>query len=295
MDLVFEADGLSCTIKCTDKAPRTLAALDRCLPMPLQLHTPKIAGSHIFWHAPFVADVEGGVDVLSAQPGAFIYWPVRQFLEIIFAPMQAETAAVTVLGHIDVPVQQFVELGERLRAQAGRRRFTGTLTRADAAAAGRRTHGRAHRAVPQELRRARLALWRECPADIEALTRSRAIMHPVGPVLQAESEARVLHESLWWVRKEIGKVDQECLRVAAGLALDKAAVRLRDFCHMSDTAQTLFHCAQAVSDPAWDLAAIIDESILVAGRIGAWIDLLLPWNDMNEAFRSALDSKDLSQ
>ncbi|WP_417723879.1 hypothetical protein [Salipiger sp.] len=284
MTLVFEADGLSCPIVGTDAAPRTMAALAAVLPMPLQLHTPKIAGSHIFWHAPFVEDVEGGVDVLSARPGAFIYWPVRQFLEITFAPLQAETAAVTVLGHIDAPVELIADLGRRLRTGAGRRRFTGTLRMANGAAAPAAPAPE----VPAALLHARRALWSACPADITDLVTSRAIMHPVGPVMQAESEARVLHESLWWVRSALGTEAEAGLRVAGCLALDKAAVRLRDFCHMGDTAGILFRCREAMADPRQPLGAIIDESILVAGRIGAWIDLLIPWNDLNEAYRRAL-------
>ncbi|MXN17950.1 hypothetical protein GR170_08890 [Pseudooceanicola sp. GBMRC 2024] len=281
MDLTFEACGLRLPILPSEGAPRTLAALQRALPMPLQLHTPKIAGSHIFWHAPFVEDAEGGVDVLSARPGAFIYWPVRQFLEITFAPLQAETAQVTVLGHIDAPVAQVVELGQRLRQEAGRRRFTGRLT-------GTALPPPPAPAVPAGIHAARLKLWQACPEDIGALTRSRAIMHPVGPVMQAESEARVLHEMLWWIRAALAQQPEAALRITLAMALDKAAVRLRDFCHMGDTAAALFACSDAAADPTWALPALLDEAILIAGRIGAWIDLLIPWNDLNEGFRSAL-------
>jgi hypothetical protein len=34
---------------------------------------------------------------------------------------------------------------------------------------------------------------------------------------------------------------------------------------------------------------LLEEAILVAGRLAAWIDLLIPWNDLNESFRTALD------
>ncbi|WP_226576253.1 hypothetical protein [Acuticoccus sediminis] len=284
MRLTFTADGFTCPIVPAEGAPRTMAALLAALPMPLQLHTPKIAGSHIYWHAPFVEDVEGGVDVLSARPGAFIYWPVRQFLEITFAPLQAETASVTVLGHIDAPVEGVVALGERLRAEAGRRRLTGTLAASgDAPAAAAPTP-----AVPTALHVARLALWAECPADVAALTGSRAIMHPVGPVMLAESEARVLHETLWWIRSRLDAGDEAGLRTATAIALDKSAVRLRDFCHMTTTADTLFAAAAALDAPGQQLGPLVDEAILIAGRIAAWLDLLIPWNDINEGFREAL-------
>lgn len=285
MKLIFEAQDMRCEIECADDAPRTLEALQRCLPMPLQLHTPKIAGSHIFWHAPFVADVEGAREVMSVGPGAFIYWPVRQFLEITFAPLQAETASVTLLGHVDADVEAIAGLGARLRRDVGRYRFEGRLSPAGNVPEPPRLSPQ----VPDDLREKRLALWAACPGDIAELTASRAILHPVGPVMQAESEGRVLHEALWWVRSEAGRMEDNALRQTACLLLDKAAVRLRDFCHLRESADILFQAIAAIRNPAQPLEPIIDETILIAGRIAAWIDLLIPWNDLNEAFRAALD------
>lgn len=285
MQVLFEVEGLSCPITCAGDAPRTLAAFARVLPLPLQLHTPKIAGSHIFWHVPFIEEVEGGVDVLSAPPGSLIYWPVRQFMEITFAPLQAETASVTILGRIDAPVSDIAALGERLRLGAGTRRFSGHLTRTDGQQAGTRSVPD----VPPALHKSRLELWRDCPADIAGLTASRAILHPIGPLMQADAEARVLHEALWWVRARLGGAPESALRTAARLSLDRAAVRLRDFCHLPDSATILFAARDAIENTPQPLPALLDETILISGRIAAWIDLLIPWNAMNEAARAALD------
>lgn len=269
------------------RAPRTLARLAAHLPMPLQLHTPKIAGSHIYWHAPFVEEPEGGVDVLSARPGAFIYWPVRQFLEITFAPLQAETASVTVLGHLDGPVDRVTDLATRLREQQGMRLFDGTLAITDP--------GQVQPAplppapgLPAALVAASAGLWQGCPADIAALRNSRAIMHPAGPVFMAESEARVLHETLWWLRERLGRDAEPQLRYAGALAANKAATRLRDFCHLTQSAEALFLLEAAFADPAAPLPPLVDLGIITAGRIAAWLDLQIPWNPMNEAFRNAL-------
>ncbi len=284
MDLLFTAEGQSWPIRLSEGAPRTQAALLANLPQSLQLHTPKIAGSHIFWHAPFVEDVEGATHVLDAKAGAFIYWPVRQFLEITFAPLQAETAHITVLGHLDAPVEGIAALAAVLKREQGRRILTGTLatTTPAAPAAPKACH------VPEDIVSARKALWAAMPEDIRRVTASRAIMHPAGPVFMAESEARVLHELLWWHRSAIGTRDEAVLRASAAIALDKTATRLRDFCHMDTTPALLFRLAAAMEE-AHAFAPLIDEAILVAGRIGAWIDLLIPWNDLNEAFRNAID------
>ncbi|MBD8556142.1 hypothetical protein IFT84_16650 [Rhizobium sp. CFBP 8762] len=286
MHLVFSADGQSWPIQLTGPAERTRSALLRSLPLQLQLHTPKIAGSHIYWHAPFVEDVEGATDVLDAPAGAFLYWPVRQFLEITFAPLQAETAQVTLLGKLDAPIEGITALAAKLKGEQGQRTLCGQLSLEGQAP----ERSEPQPVLPDDIVAARQALWAACPADISKLTASRAIMHPAGPVFAAEGEARVLHEFLWWVRAARGKQDEAALRVAAALALNKTATRLRDFCHMDQTPALLFRLEDAMHEPL-DFRAVVDEAIIVAGRIGAWIDLLIPWNDLNTAFRTAVDGK----
>lgn len=270
------------------RAPRTLARLQGLLPMPTQLHTPKIAGSHIYWHAPFVADPEGEVDVLSAPPGAFLYWPVRQFLEITYAPLQAETAEVTLLGQYDGPIERIASLAHRLQAEQGVTRFEGTLS---LRRAGALTPIPAQDAasLPAPLCVARDQLWAGCPDDVARLRDSRALMHPAGPVFMAESEARVLHETLWWLRSRREQDRETQLRYAGALALNKAAVRLRDFCHLHDTSQVLFDLEAAFGRPEIALEPLIELAIVTVGRLAAWLDLQIPWGPVNSAFRAALD------
>lgn len=284
MKLQFSADGQSWPIKLTGDAKRTRDAVLRNLPLDLQLHTPKIAGSHIYWHAPFVEDVEGSTHVLDAPAGAFLYWPVRQFLEITFAPLQAENAQVTLLGVLDAPVQGIAALAAQLKMDQGRRTIAGRLSLTE----GEMPSPLAASKLPAEILAARAQLWKACPADIAALTDSRAIMHPVGPVFAAEGEARVAHELLWWARAQIGRQDESVLRQTSAMVLNKCATRLRDFCHMSETPALLFKLEQAMTE-SYPFNQLIDEAIIVAGRIGAWIDLLIPWNDLNEAFKKAID------
>lgn len=284
MRLLFSAEGQSWPIKLTGDAERTRSAMLRTLPLDLQLHTPKIAGSHIYWHAPFVEDVEGATHVLDAPAGAFIYWPVRQFLEITFAPLQAENAEITVLGRLDAPVEGIAALAAMLKQDQGRRIVTGRLTPSD----GHMPEPAPTSPLPAALLSARQRLWGGCPDDIARVTASRAIMHPAGPVFTAEGEARVLHELLWWMRGQRATRREDVLRQMAAIALDKTATRLRDFCHMEETPTLLFKLADAMDEPL-PFDDLLDEAILVSGRIGAWLDLLIPWNDLNEAFRTALD------
>ena len=284
LDLIVGDD--SWRIACdTARAPRTLAAIAATLPTALQLHTPKIAGQHIYWHAPFVEDAEGGVDVMEAQPGAFLYWPARQFLELIFAPLQAETAEVTLLGRIEGGLPELQALGLRLREQHGRRLFAGNLV----AVEGVRAPEPRPSQIPAELLALRQKLWNASPADIEALLASRATMHPAGPLFLAESEARILHELLWWVRGSLATEEPPISCRIAAVACNKAATRLRDFCHLGESAATIFALEAAFGRDDIPLAALVDEAILCAGRLAAWLDLRIPWSAVNTATRSALD------
>jgi len=269
----------------TARAPRTLAAIAATLPTALQLHTPKIAGQHIYWHAPFVEDAEGGVDVMEAQPGAFLYWPARQFLELIFAPLQAETAEVTLLGRIEGGLPELQALGLRLREQHGRRLFAGNLVPVEDAQAPEPRPSQ----VPAELVAIRQKLWNASPADIEVLLTSRATMHPAGPLFLAESEARILHELLWWVRGGLATEEPRISHRIAAVACNKAATRLRDFCHLGESAAAIFALEAAFRRDDIPLATLIDQAILCAGRLAAWLDLRIPWSAVNQATRSVLN------
>lgn len=286
MKLDFLVDDVRLRISCdVTRAPRTLAALAATLPAALQLHTPKIAGQHIYWHAPFVEDAEGGVNVMDARPGAFLYWPARQFLELIFAPLQAETAEVTLLGHIEGGLAELRALGLRLRELHGRMLFAGSLSRADGADAPALSPSR----VPAEIVALRHSLWDRRPDDIAPMLASRATMHPAGPLLLAESEARILHELLWWVRSGLTSEDPVVSRRLAALACNKAGTRLRDFCHLGESAAAIFALEAAFCRDDIPLFPLTDEAILCAGRLAAWLDLSIPWAPVNAATVAALD------
>lgn len=307
--LALTLDGQDFTVSCHDaSAPRTLAALTALLPLPLQLHTPKIAGNHIYWHAPLVADAEAPVDVLATPPGALVYWPVRQMLKIVYAPLQDQPAAVTVLGTLDGPVTPLAELAARLRSQQGRRVFSGTLSvlpgtglpgtglpgtgliGAGLTAPSSGLPGDLPSDLPCDLVADCRTLWHLCPADLLGLTASRALMHPAGPVFVAESECRILHETLWRIRADMAALDEQTTRILAALSLNRTAGRIRDFCQLTGSAGLLFRLEQVLADSMLPLTPALDLSIATAGRLAAWLDLLIPWNDINQAFRAALDS-----
>ncbi|HYF56301.1 MAG TPA: hypothetical protein VEA41_18755 [Salinarimonas sp.] len=294
MRLEFACGGRTWSILCdTERAPRTLQSLAAILPCELQLHTPKIAGLHVYWHAPLIEDAEGAIDVMEAQPGSFIYWPARQFLELTFAPLQAETATITLLGAIESGLPELYDLGLSLRQSHGRSVTSGRLSAiSDVPPAADAPRGEP---VALDLIEHREALWRGRPAEFAALLASRAIMHPAGPLMMAEAEARNLHELLWWVRADLSATKEEFSRHMAAVACNKAATRLRDFCHLAQTAALFLKFERAFRDGAADLRAHLNEAILCAGRVAAWLDLEIPWHDVNEAMRKAIDDRTVPQ
>ena len=287
MQLVLEVGGDAFPLRCLpDRAPATFARLLPTLPQRVDLHCPKIAGSHIYWGAPFVADLEAAQDVMRMPAGAFFFWPERQMLEIAWAPLQAETASVTFLGTCEGDLAALRRLGERVALEQGARPTFAVLRPAEAQAV-QPPPPSPERLAP--LRARRDALWGGCPGEITALLASRAIMHPAGPLFFAEAEARGLHEILWWHYRRWRDDRGPAWRAAAALSLEKAATRLGGFCHLHEAAATLGLAREALVDPRLAGDAAFEEAILVAGRLANWLDLRMPWSAINEAVRAALE------
>lgn len=287
MRLVLEIEGQAFALRCdVASAPLTVARLAATLPIRADLHCPKIAGSHIYWGAPFVAELETTQDVMHLPDGAFFFWPERQMLEVAYAPLQAETAAVTLLGRCEGDLAALGAIGRRLSQTQGMVPMFATLRAAEPVSAP------AAPPVPAGLGGLRLrrdALWAACPTEIDAMLVSRAIMHPVGPLVFAVAEARGLHEILWW-QYRAHLEDGTDWRAAAALSVRKAATRLRDFCHLAESAAALFLAEAALLDANVPADPVFEETILIAGRIANWLDFRTPWDRMNQAIRVALDA-----
>jgi hypothetical protein len=285
MKLILEIEGESFPLRCMpERAPVTMAHLLRVLPQRIDVHCPKIAGSHIYWPAPFVVGPETAQDVMRMPEGAFFFWPERQMLELAYAPLQPETASVTLLGACAGNLGALRRIGERVAAEQGVRTIFASL-RAEQPAA-RAPEG----PVPPglaALQKRREALWRDIPPELIALMESRVTMHPAGPLFFAESEARGLHESLWWLCRRWRESRAVSWRQAAALAAEKAATRLGGFCHLAESAATLQAMQAAFLDPGVDGDTAFTEAILIAGRLSGWLDLLVPWHAVNEAVRAA--------
>lgn len=268
-------------------APATMEALLSSLPATVYIHTPKIAGNHIYWHAPFIRDLERPRDVMEVAVGAFIYWPERQFLELVFAPLQAEVAKVTYLGAVDCDLESLVALGTHARAAHG-------VSPVVAKLAENKATPDVPSAVEPEFEQTPLSriaavrreLWREVPPEFNKLMAGRGIMHPAGPLFVAESGLRCLHELLWRHRSGALSHGGAIHRLAAAEACSMIATKLDDFCHLPASATAIRALAEAFGDPDLPTDAVLEEAILTVSKLSDWLDLLIPWNEINETVRS---------
>jgi len=269
-------------------APRTAAALLAALPARIDLHCAKIAGNHILWHAPFVVDAEATSDVMTVPPGGFLYWPERQFLELVFDALQAETAQVTRLGQLETDVEALRALGRRVQTTQGHAPLLATLRPDDGPASLPMAAPAAHDdPALAPLVAARRAMWDGPPPEIALLMARRGVMLPAGPLLYAEGYARMLHEMLWRHRATARAGDHAAAARSGGETLRFAAERLRGFCHLTASAATLQDAADRLRARPELTLALLDEAILFTGRLAAWLDGRIAWNDLTAATRHA--------
>lgn len=292
--LVFKVEGVEHEIVLdSSTCPRTLAQLQATLPATVDIHCAKIAGSHIMWPVPFVERVENAADVLDMPAGSFFFWPERQYLEITYDALQAETASVNYLGQIRGDMTWLREYAERQRREQGRVLFTAKvyLKGMDRESVPGKAHSVQDGSAWSGLKEARRKAWAAEPADVARLLARRGLNIPFGPLAMAEGELRKLHELLWRLWNAGPKIAGSEKIAIARFAVEAAVTRVGGFCHMSDTALVLEKLIDCVSEPPASLDEILVEGILYTGRMAAWLDLHIQWWPINELTLKTLENK----
>jgi hypothetical protein len=289
--LVFKVDGVEHEIELdATHAPKTLAKVAAALPATIDVHCAKIAGSHIMWPVPFVERVEKASDVLAMPPGAFFFWPERQYLEITYDALQDEAAAVSYLGRLTGDVTWLREYADNQRRNQGRSLFAAELFIRNAGPSSA-TAAPSGSSAWDRLRAARQQAWRQQPADVQALLDRRGLNIPFGPLAMAEGELRKLHELLWRLWNEGDQRGAKEKIAIAVFAVEAAITRVGGFCHMLATATVLrdgIVCLEKADAP---LQEVLVELVLYVGRMAAWLDLHICWWPMNELTLDVLDNR----
>ncbi len=287
MTLTFSLGGQDHQIELIDDpTSETLAQLKAWVPADITLHSAKIAGCHIYWPTPILARLERGQDIHAMPPGSFLYYPDRQYCEIIYDALQAETASVTVLGRLKGDIGWLRDFADHHRRRAGFEIHTARLSMDGVSASPPPAFGNA---TPWDrIRQARRDVWAAEPAEIGRLISGEGLNIPFGPMATADGYFRAVQESLWqlWVRPD--RFDAPARRAAAVNALDLGIGRIGHFCHMSASQAVMEDGIAAVADDALPLQDVLAELILYAGRMSSWVDLRIPWYEANELTKRAL-------
>lgn len=289
--LYFRWDGRSHEIELfLDYAPKTIGKLISELPTKLDIHCAKIAGQHIFWHAPVVTDIEKAQDILTLPAGTFLYWPERQFLELIYGELQAEKAQVSVLGRLTGDIQWLKDFGKHVVEQHGHGLLTAELVAGEGCEA---------LAIPEEpvktpgvieLRNARKAIWHAAPEEMFVLMRRAGMMLPYGPLAMAEGEFRKIHELLWRLRGQSYGISAEARGNVADFLIDAFTARIDGFCGLHACGGVLEKAKGLVGDRS-EGAKALDELVMYTGRAAAWLDAYIPWHSLNEVTLRSLQGQ----
>ena len=281
--LFFKLEGQSHEIELyPELAPQTIGKLIANLPAKLDIHCAKIAGQHIFWHAPVVTDIEKAQDILTLPAGTFLYWPERQFLELIYGELQAEKAQVSVLGKLTGDIAWLKDYGRRVVQTHGHGILSAELTTGEDCESLVIPEKSLEAPGLKVLRNARKAMWQAPPDEMFVLMRRSGMMLPYGPLAMAEGEFRKLHELLWRMRTDSYGVSREALGSVGAFLIDAFNARIDGFCALHECGKVLDNAKPLLADPETASDAL-EELVLFTGRAAAWLDGYIPWHDLNDA------------
>lgn len=290
--LIFSCEGRDHEIELIDNPEsETLRQLKAWLPTETAIHCAKIAGCHIYWPSPILTQLEDATDIHKLQPGSFLYYPDRQYLEIIYDELQAETAAVTYLGRLKGDVEWLREFAMRQRKEAGSKVFNATLSLADSLPGERAV-------LPDgddpwsRIQRMRRKAWVSEPEEVRRLLQNKGHNIPLGPMATADGYFRFVQESLWQLWIQPVRFDDSARRAVAVNSLELGISRIGHYCHLSDSEAFLkdaISCVNGANVPLQDLLA---EVILYCSRMSNWIDVHIPWFPANELTKKSLGRDD---
>lgn len=290
--LIFSVEGNDHEIALIDdSASETLKQLRAWAPADIDIHCAKIAGCHVYWPCPILARLEHGTDIHTLPPGAVLYYPDRQYLEIIYDALQAETAAVTLVGMLKGDVGWLREFATRQRREAGAKTFTARLRMSDGGASQPEaiTDG-----PPAWLRvqQARRAVWSAEPAEVKMLLARSGHNIPFGPMATADGYFRFVQECVWQVWNQPERYDSRQKQAIAVNALELGIARIGHYCHLGDSESFLKDAIVCVERPSAPLQDIFREIIFYCSRMSNWIDLHIPWFAANELAKRTLGRND---
>lgn len=269
-----------------------LGALSAWLPAEVTIHCAKIAGSHIYWPSPILARPEARTDIHTLPPGSLLYYPERQYLEIVYDALQAEKVSVVPVGKLLGDIAWLRDFADRQRRQSGFVIETGTLS-FEASPDGEPNRSADVKAGDDttawgRIQTARRAVWAREPAELLTLYANRGLNLPYGAMMTAEGYFRTTQETLWRVWSAPEWFSDAQRRAIAVSACELAITRVGHFCHLNESAKVFEDGITVIEEQDVPLDDVLAELIRFAGRMSNWIDVRIPWFEINEVTKRAL-------
>lgn len=135
----------------------------------------------------------------------------------------------------------------------------------------------------------RVRIWRKPSSEIRGLARRKGTLQPAGHILCVESETRILHDILWTLYQPVLKNPDalKWARPAAMELLTHFSKRMLGWYQLEEISKCMASARDLISiaSKAADYLAVMEETMLYVGRVNMWVDLLIPWYDINRVVK----------
>jgi hypothetical protein len=128
-------------------------------------------------------------------------------------------------------------------------------------------------------------IWRKPSGEIRGLTRRKGTLQPAGHILCVESETRILHDVLWTLYQPVLKNPDAITwaKPAAAELLTHFSRRMSGWYQLEEISKCIASARDLINsaNTAEDYLAVMEETMLYVGRVNMWVDLQVPWYDLN--------------
>lgn len=139
------------------------------------------------------------------------------------------------------------------------------------------------------IRISREQIWMKPSSEIRGIAKRKGTLQPAGHILCVESETRILHDMLWTFYQPVLR-DSNALtwaRPATVELLSHFSKRMSGWYQLEEISKGLTSARDLISsaNTAADYLAVMEETMLYVGRVNMWVDLLVPWYDINRVVK----------
>lgn len=139
-----------------------------------------------------------------------------------------------------------------------------------------------------KVREARIKIWSQMPDEVVTIANRTDILQPAGNALYAEGMTREFAELIWKFTLDLskGELKESLVRESLEVILEYYAKRLAGFCALHEAAAIIREVKGSIADSSREeFEEMMAELRLYLTRLNSWLDLLLPWHELNEAMR----------